>query len=104
MIDHRFQGKVRFDRFRRVGKHHADAMIKCKGAELVAIAARSEISATPARETYPRAFVTTNYRDFATHDDLDVVDVIPATFGHVRNRLCDGEFTPTRPSGVSGLF
>lgn len=65
------------------GKHHANAIATTPGAELVAIAARSEASAAAARETYPDAFVTTDYRELADRDDVEIVDVVvPSDLHH----------------------
>lgn len=60
------------------GKHHADAIAKAasQGVQLVAIAAHSEASAAAAREAYPDAVVTTDYRQLAAHPEVDVVDVV----------------------------
>lgn len=58
------------------GKHHADAIHKTSGAQLVAIAARSEESASAAREAYPQAAVDTDYRRLLERDDVDVVDIV----------------------------
>ncbi len=67
------------------GKHHADAISKAAscGAKLVAIAARSDASAAEARQAYPDAIVTTNYRDLVARDDIDIVDVVvPSDLHH----------------------
>ncbi len=58
------------------GKHHADAITKCDRAELTAIATHSESTAAEARETYPDAFVTTDFRELVGRDDVEVVDVV----------------------------
>ena len=79
------QSKVKFGLigFGAWGQHHADAITKCEGAELAAIAARSETSAAQARENYPNAFVTTDYRELAARDELHVVDVVvPSDLHH----------------------
>ena len=64
------------------GKHHADAIAKADNAELVAIAARTEASAATAREMYPDAFVTTDYRELVARDEVVVVDVVVPSFLH----------------------
>ncbi len=64
------------------GKHHADAITKAHNAELVAVAAHSEATAQSGRETYPDAFVTTDYRALLDRDDLDVVDVVVPSYLH----------------------
>ncbi|MGC1272954.1 MAG: Gfo/Idh/MocA family oxidoreductase [Planctomycetaceae bacterium] len=58
------------------GKHHADAIRKTSGAALVAIAARSEVSAAAAREAYPSAAAYADYRRLLDRDDIDVIDVV----------------------------
>jgi myo-inositol 2-dehydrogenase/D-chiro-inositol 1-dehydrogenase len=58
------------------GKHHADAIRKTSGAQLVAIAARSEASAAAARAAYPLAEAYTDYRKMLERDDLDVIDIV----------------------------
>lgn len=64
------------------GKHHADAITKAANAELVGIAAHSEATASEGRQSYPDAFVTTNYRELLARDDLDVVDVVVPSYLH----------------------
>lgn len=64
------------------GKHHADAIAKAPNAELLAIAAHSEATAQEAREAYPDAFVTTDYRELVSRADLDVVDVVVPSHLH----------------------
>lgn len=64
------------------GKHHADAIRKAHNAELVAIAAHSEATADEARQAYPEAFVTTDYRELVTRDDVEVVDVAVPSYLH----------------------
>ncbi|TWU64939.1 1,5-anhydro-D-fructose reductase [Crateriforma conspicua] len=58
------------------GQHHADAITKCGQASLTAIATHSEASAKAAQAAYPDAWVTTDFRELASRDDLDVVDVV----------------------------
>ncbi len=58
------------------GKHHADAIRKTAGAQLVAIAARSEESAAAASAAYPLAEAYTDYRGMLERDDLDVIDIV----------------------------
>ena len=65
------------------GKHHANAINKTDGAELVAVATRTEDSAEQARGIYPRVSVTTDFRELIHRDDLDIVDVvIPSHLHH----------------------
>lgn len=58
------------------GRCHADAIAKSRGAELVAVAARSSESCDAAREAYPGAEVFSNYRELLQRADVDVVDVV----------------------------
>lgn len=65
------------------GKHHADAIAKAHNAELVGIAAHSDATAQSAREAFPNAFVTTDYRELITREELDVIDVVvPSDLHH----------------------
>ncbi|KAA5545899.1 Gfo/Idh/MocA family oxidoreductase [Roseiconus nitratireducens] len=64
------------------GQHHADAIAKAKNAELVAVAARSDASVQAARDAYPDAAVTNDYRTLLQRDDLDVVDVVVPSYLH----------------------
>jgi myo-inositol 2-dehydrogenase/D-chiro-inositol 1-dehydrogenase len=64
------------------GQCHADAITKTQGAELVAIAARSDKSCQSAREIYPQAKVFSNYRQMLERDDIDIVDIVLPTFLH----------------------
>lgn len=64
------------------GKHHADAISKTEGAELAAIAARSESTAEEARKSYPQAAVYNDYRELVARDDLDFVDVVVPSHLH----------------------
>jgi myo-inositol 2-dehydrogenase/D-chiro-inositol 1-dehydrogenase len=70
--------KVRFGLvgFGLFGMHHAHAIANNPGAELVAIAAKSDESQSKAREMFPEASVCGDYRELAERDDLDVVDVV----------------------------
>ena len=58
------------------GSHHADAIAKTAGAQLVAIAEYSEESRATARETHPDADVVGDYRELVDRDDVDVVSVV----------------------------
>lgn len=64
------------------GQHHADAIRKADNASLVAIAARSEASVAAAREAYPDAWVTNDYRELVAREDIDVVDVVVPSYLH----------------------
>jgi len=58
------------------GGHHARAIAKTPGAELVAIAARSAATCAAAREAFPNAHVYEDYRALLDREQLDVVDVV----------------------------
>jgi len=64
------------------GKHHADAIQKTADAQLIAIAARSEESASVARESYPQAEAYTDYRRLLDRDDIDVIDIVLPSHMH----------------------
>jgi len=64
------------------GGHHANAITVTPGAELVAIAARSEPSVEKAKQTYPGATVYSDFRELVARDDLDVVDVVVPSHLH----------------------
>ncbi len=76
--------KVRFGLigFGAWGKHHADAIAKNAGAELVAISARSDASIAEAREIYPNAGTYQDYRELLDRDDIDIVDVVVPSYLH----------------------
>jgi myo-inositol 2-dehydrogenase/D-chiro-inositol 1-dehydrogenase len=58
------------------GRCHAEAIARTPGAELAAIAARSPESCAAARQQFPAARVTGDYRELVTQADLDVVDIV----------------------------
>ena len=64
------------------GRHHAAAIAATPGAELAAVAARSDASCDAAREAHPGAFVTSDYLELLRRDDVDVVDVVLPTDLH----------------------
>lgn len=64
------------------GKCHADAISKASGAQLVAIAAKSEATQAAAREAYPQATVYQDYRELLARSDIDVVDIVLPSFLH----------------------
>ncbi len=64
------------------GGHHARAIATTEGAELVAIAARSEKSCSIARKDHPAAQVYDDYRTLLERERLDVVDVVLPTYLH----------------------
>jgi myo-inositol 2-dehydrogenase/D-chiro-inositol 1-dehydrogenase len=64
------------------GSHHARAIAATQGAELVAIAARSEKTRTTAQADHPAAHVYEDYRALLEQERLDVVDVVLPTYLH----------------------
>jgi len=58
------------------GKFHAEAIAKTDGAELVAIAAKSDATCTAAGDAFPGATVYADYRELLARDGVDVVDVV----------------------------
>jgi myo-inositol 2-dehydrogenase/D-chiro-inositol 1-dehydrogenase len=64
------------------GSHHARAIAATEGAELVAIAARSDKTCTTARADHPTAHVYDDYRALLEREQLDVVDVVLPTYLH----------------------
>ncbi len=64
------------------GSHHAAAITKTPGAELVAIAGRSEESQAAARAAFPGVDVAGDYRRLLDRNDLDIVDVVVPSHLH----------------------
>ncbi len=64
------------------GKCHAQAMQRTDGAELVALAAKSDATCADAHEAFPDAAVSLDYRELLARDDVDVVDVVLPSFLH----------------------
>lgn len=64
------------------GQHHANAIHGTEGAELVAIATRSEASAAAAQAAFPEATIYRDYRELVGRDDLDCVDVVVPSHLH----------------------
>src|SRR5262249_40961290 len=64
------------------GSHHARAIAPAAGAELAAIAGRSEQSRARAQAAHPAAHVYEDYRDLLERENLDVVDVVLPTDRH----------------------
>ena len=75
------------------GQHHAQAIAKTDGAQLVAIAEPTEESQHTARQTHPDTVVVGDYRELVARGDLDVVDVV------VPNRLHHEVATAVLSSG-----
>jgi myo-inositol 2-dehydrogenase/D-chiro-inositol 1-dehydrogenase len=64
------------------GSHHARAIAKTAGAELVAIAARSEKTRSTAQTDHPKVHVYEDYHQMLEREQLDVVDVVLPTHLH----------------------
>ncbi len=64
------------------GSHHARAIAATDGAELVAIAARSDKTRATAQADHPAAHVYADYRELLQREQLDVVDVVLPTYLH----------------------
>lgn len=65
------------------GSHHARAIVEAQGAELVAIAARSEASQALAREAHPGVRVVGDYRELLGDPEIEVFDaVLPSHLHH----------------------
>ena len=64
------------------GQHHANAITVTGGAELVAIAARSDESVAAAKQKYPHADVYNDFNELVARDDLDFVDVVVPSYLH----------------------
>jgi len=64
------------------GQHHANSISKTAGAELVALAARSEASVAAAKEAHSEAEVFDDYRRLLEREDIDCVDVVVPSYLH----------------------
>ena len=64
------------------GRHHGKAIAGTAGAELVAVAARSEASRTAAAQDHPGAGVQEDYQRLVARRDVDVVDVVVPNYLH----------------------
>jgi myo-inositol 2-dehydrogenase/D-chiro-inositol 1-dehydrogenase len=64
------------------GSHHARAIAKTSGAELVAVAAKSAASRAAAGGEFPAAAIHAHYRDLVARDDLDVVSIVVPSHLH----------------------
>jgi predicted dehydrogenase/6-phosphogluconolactonase/glucosamine-6-phosphate isomerase/deaminase len=64
------------------GRHHAAAIAKTPGAELLAIAAISEESRAAARKAHPHVAVYGDYRELLERHDIDIVDVVVPNYLH----------------------
>ncbi|MGH9161324.1 MAG: Gfo/Idh/MocA family protein, partial [Vicinamibacteraceae bacterium] len=64
------------------GRCHAEAIANTGGAELVAIAGRSDASCNAAREAHPGVTVVSDYRDLLARQDIEIVAVVLPTHLH----------------------
>ena len=64
------------------GSHHARAIAKAPGAELIAIAARSNETREKARTDFPQASIHGEYRDLLQRKDIDAVSIVLPSFLH----------------------
>jgi myo-inositol 2-dehydrogenase/D-chiro-inositol 1-dehydrogenase len=64
------------------GRFHADSIAKTDGAELRAIAARSDTSRRAAQDAFPNAKVYDDYRELLARDDIEAVDVVVPSYLH----------------------
>jgi myo-inositol 2-dehydrogenase/D-chiro-inositol 1-dehydrogenase len=80
------------------GQHHAAAIAKTDGAQLVAIAEPSDEARKAAHAAHPDVTIVGDYRELVLRDDLDVVDVI------VPNRLHHEVATAVLSSGKNLLL
>lgn len=64
------------------GSYHAAAINETEGVELAGIAVPSEASQNRARESFPNAFVTEDYRELIAREDIDAVDIVIPTHLH----------------------
>jgi len=58
------------------GRHHAAAIAEAPGAELAAIACRTEATAAVAQRDFPGVPVHLDYRDLLGRRDVDAVDIV----------------------------
>jgi len=58
------------------GTHHAEAIVKAPGAELVAIACQSEKTAAAARERFPDVPIHRDYRPLLADASIEAVDIV----------------------------
>lgn len=64
------------------GSHHAQAIAKAPGAELVGIAARSPETRQKASADFPSASVYGEYRELLQRDDIDAIDIVLPSYLH----------------------
>jgi myo-inositol 2-dehydrogenase/D-chiro-inositol 1-dehydrogenase len=64
------------------GSHHARAIAQTQGAQLAAIASRSDTSRSAAQAAHPGARIYADYRTLLEQEELEVVDVVLPTDLH----------------------
>lgn len=64
------------------GRFHARAIAATAGAQLAAIACRTEASAAAARDEFPQVLVTTRWQDVVEDPSVDAVDIVLPNFLH----------------------
>ncbi|MBD3672109.1 MAG: Gfo/Idh/MocA family oxidoreductase [Planctomycetaceae bacterium] len=64
------------------GSCHANAINVTDGAEIVAIAVRSEESQAKAREAYPEATVYGDYHELLANEEVEAVDIVLPSYLH----------------------
>lgn len=64
------------------GGCHANAIDVTAGAEIAAIAVRSEDSQAKAREAYPEATVYGDYRELLANEEIEAVDIVLPSYLH----------------------
>lgn len=64
------------------GQFHSKAIAAAKGAQLVAIACRTEASASAARKQWPGIHVTTSWQEVVDDASIDAVDIVLPNFLH----------------------
>jgi myo-inositol 2-dehydrogenase/D-chiro-inositol 1-dehydrogenase len=64
------------------GRFHAQSIAETAGADLAAIAAKSEPTCAAAREIFPHAHVYSAYQELIRRDDIDVIDIVLPSYLH----------------------
>ena len=70
------------------GTCHAEAIAKTEGAQLAAIAVRSDATHRAAHEAHPDAEIFSDYRQLLRRNDLDVIDVVLPS--HLHHEVASG--------------
>lgn len=76
--------KVRFGLvgFGAWGKHHANAIAKCRSAELVAIAAQTDSTLSGAQDAFPGVQIYQDYRRLISDESVDCIDIVAPSHLH----------------------